>query len=164
MWRTVRRRGGSMSVVNATPVDWSVVIFILVAAAGVVARWVIPAFMSLGKGGGGSGGSGGTNGHGADAATQRTRIEQMLLAHEPMFEKMVAQQERIATEQGRIADVLDNTHKTVRLIEERSRGQDEAIRTIIDEKRLRDAVEVRLREMREAGLLPKRIPSRKRHP
>lgn len=138
-----------MSVINATPVDWSVVIFIMVATVGVFAKWVWPALMMMSKGGQASAQ------RGADdtlrATEQRTEILGRLEAHEPMFEGLVKAQQRIAEEQARLAGVLNETHKLVILMEQRGRGQEDAIKIVVEEARVNAAVDARLRDM---GIAP----------
>lgn len=140
-----------MSVINATPVDWSVVLFIMVATVGVFAKWVWPAIVMMSKGGAAYRASGETNGAAAKALEQRTEILGRLQAHEPMFEGLVSSQQRIAEEQGRLAAVLNETHKLVLLMEQRGRGQDEAIKIVVEEARVNAAVDAKLRDM---GITP----------
>jgi hypothetical protein len=143
-----------MSIVNATPVDWSVVIFILVATAGVLGKWVVPSFMSL-KAGGGTGGGIGPSGQ-IRPSYELGQIEQLLHDRTSFFESMVVDQRRLAEEQSKLTTVLDDVHRKVGVLEERSRGQAEMIRTILDEKRIHDAVEERLARAAVSPPLPVR--------
>ncbi len=127
--------------VNATAVDWGVVIFMLTAATTLFAKWILPALLHIKKGSNGNGG-------GPATAFELGRMEQILEGRTSFFENIVSDQRRIAEEQSKIATLLDNVHRIVGEMEERGRGQADAIKVILAEATVRDAQRARVKRRR----------------
>lgn len=123
--------------INATAVDWGVVVLALTTSATVFVKFMLPAIISIKKGSNG-------NGH----AFELGRMEQILEGRTSFFDAMVSDTRRIAEEQGKIALLLDNVHRLVSQLEERSRGQDGAIQAILSDATIRNAERERVRRRR----------------